>query len=213
MILGFFEELLNNSDHEESNSINDTPIKWMDQIVARKEIDLLGSSPFDLKAILMDIMLYDRISLSNKAFFVLYSLFSQRLQLCDLLEQTQLLEDQSMISNYDVLRQIKRKFTKLADEFENWFSFDSPESRKTCFEALEIIDKVCGLITNLDQKKRKNQNEDMEIQTNRKKDYEVHEFIKEIENVIEGAEEEIIDQETAIKREEINFIPPGKIAE
>ena len=158
----------------------------------------------------MDIMLYDRISLSNKAFFVLYSLFSQRLQLCELLEQTQLLEDHSMILNYDLLRQIKRKFTKLADEFENWFSSDTPESRKTCFEALDFIEKVCGLITNVESKKKK-ANGEGEIQSSRKKDYEVHEFIKEIENAIEGTdEEENLDNENTIKREEINFIPPGK---
>ena len=62
------------------------PMRWVDKVLEDRALDLEEISVRDFVAIMLDILLYDRGELKNKAFSILVRFFTQRTAMVDLLK-------------------------------------------------------------------------------------------------------------------------------
>jgi hypothetical protein len=63
------------------------PLIWIEEILEKDEIDLLGNCQYDLVTILLDLTLYHNPHLVNISFQLLNDLFSQRIHMIELLRE------------------------------------------------------------------------------------------------------------------------------
>lgn len=100
----------------------------------------------DFVAIMLDILLYERGELKNKAFSILVRFFTQRKALIDSLKEVQLLETPSSIETYRSVSRILLELKQMSENAEYWIGEldrNSVTNAKKTIKALDFLSQLC----------------------------------------------------------------------
>jgi len=128
---------------------------------------IMGSQLFDdypqstYVCVLMDLLAYNHVSLTNKSFSLLVKFFNQRTQLINILKQVQILEQPESIK---ILREVSNMMAELknfSESLNQWMDQDASDNEKVTELSIkmlgckESIDYMSGILVHKKNIKRK----------------------------------------------------------